>query len=197
MATYPEVQAKAKEEIDLVIGSERLINFDDSPSLSYVGALCREILRWKPVVPLGIAHAARADDVYKGYYIPKGATVIYNVGAMTRDPVRYPEPDLFNPSRFLTENGELNDDEVIAAFGFGRRICPGRHMAAATLWLAVATVLQNFDINLKRDSNGKEIPIGGEYTDGMLSHPLPFECSIKPRSIATSRIILDAIKDKP
>lgn len=41
--------------------------------------------------------------------------------AMTRDPAKYKDPEIFNPDRFLTETGELNDDEVTYAFGFGRR----------------------------------------------------------------------------
>ena len=70
---YPDVQRKAKQAIDAVIGSERLITFDDQPLLPYMEALYREVLRWKQVLPLSVAHASTLDDVYKGYYIPKGA----------------------------------------------------------------------------------------------------------------------------
>ncbi|KAF8171853.1 cytochrome P450 [Pholiota molesta] len=181
MAMFPEVQAKAQRDIDLIIGSERLVNFDDMSSLPYIEALRREVMRWRPVAPLGLMRAASSDDVYKGYYIPKGATVVYNIWAIAHDPTR----SLFN------ENGELNNDEVLFPFGFGRRLCPGRHLASATVWLAIATVLQNFDIEKQRDSTGNEIPISGEYGDGFLSHPLPFECSITPRSAKARQTILE------
>lgn len=72
MAMFPEVQAKAAREIDLIVGSERLVNFDDWPSLPYVEALQREVWRWQPVFPLGVFRSAKSDDVYKGYYIPGG-----------------------------------------------------------------------------------------------------------------------------
>lgn len=72
MAIFPEAQRKAKQEIDAVVGSDRLVTYDDWSSLPYVEALYREVLRWKPVAPMSIAHACSADDVYKGYYIPKG-----------------------------------------------------------------------------------------------------------------------------
>jgi cytochrome P450 len=72
MAMFPEVQAKAQRDIDLIIGSERLVNFDDMSSLPYIEALRREAMRWRPVAPLGLMRAANSDDVYKGYYIPKG-----------------------------------------------------------------------------------------------------------------------------
>ncbi|KAF8186023.1 cytochrome P450 [Pholiota molesta] len=196
MAICPEVQAKAKKELDHHIGSGRLVNFGDRPSLPYIEAIHREIIRWKPAVPMGVAHAASDDDVYKGYYIPKGATVIANIWAVTHNPEKYPEPDVFNPDRFFDENGDLNDDEVESSFGFGRRICPGRHLASASVWLAVATVLQNFDISKKRDGAGNEIPIAGEYNDGLISHPLPFECSITPRSEAACKLVLETATAK-
>ncbi len=78
---FPDVQRKAKEEIDSVIGFERVVNFDDQPSLPYMEALYREVLRWKQVLPLSVAHASTLDDVYKGYYIPKGETyAIFTAG---------------------------------------------------------------------------------------------------------------------
>lgn len=72
MLLYPDVQRKAQQEIDAAVGSERLITFDDQVSLSYIEALCREVLRWKQVLPLSVAHASTMDDTFKGYYIPKG-----------------------------------------------------------------------------------------------------------------------------
>ena len=73
MALFPDVQQRAKQELDAVIGCDRLITYKDRPLLLYVEALFREVMRWRPVVPLSVAHAGTSDDVYKGYYIPKGA----------------------------------------------------------------------------------------------------------------------------
>lgn len=72
MVCNPEVQKKAQAEIDRVVGPHRLPNFDDRPSLPYAEALYREVMRWRPVVPLSVPHAATEDDAYKGYFIPKG-----------------------------------------------------------------------------------------------------------------------------
>ena len=72
MAMYPDVQKKAQEEIDNVVGSERLVTFDDRASLPYIEAIYREVMRWQPVTPLGLAHSTSEDDIYKGFYIPKG-----------------------------------------------------------------------------------------------------------------------------
>lgn len=59
--------------------------------------------------------------------IPAGATIIANQYAMSRDERIYPEPDLFKPERFLGENKQRDPSSI--AFGFGARICPGRHLA--------------------------------------------------------------------
>ena len=75
MTLFPDAQGRAKSEIDTVVGSECLITHNDRPSLPYVEALLREVLRWRPVLPLSISHACSSDDVYKGFYIPKGEQI--------------------------------------------------------------------------------------------------------------------------
>ncbi|KAF7357546.1 O-methylsterigmatocystin oxidoreductase [Mycena sanguinolenta] len=182
MALYPDIQKRAQTEIDTVIGTDRLPEFEDRPSLPYVEALYREIMRWRPVTPLGVPHASVEDDIYDGYFIPKGTTVISNIWAMTRDESIYHEPDRFNPDRFFTVDGKLNEDATILAFGFGRRKCPGRHHADATIWATIVSVLSTFNITKVKDATGKEIDIDPKYSDGLVSHPGPFACSITPRS---------------
>ncbi|KAF7357544.1 O-methylsterigmatocystin oxidoreductase [Mycena sanguinolenta] len=141
-----------------------------------------EVMRWRPATPLGVAHASTEDDVYDGYFIPKGTTVIVNIWAMTRDESIYHESDRFNPDRFFTADGKLNEDATILAFGFGRRICAGRHYADETIWATIVSVLSTFKITKAKDAAGKEIDNDPKYSDGLISHPEPFACSITPRS---------------
>jgi cytochrome P450 len=183
MALHPLVQKKATEEIDSVVGSDRLPTFDDRASLPYIDALYREVLRWRPVTPIGFPHASLEDDIYKGFYFPKGSLVMPNVWAITRDEAVYPDPEAFKPERFLEEDGSLNHDDVSYVFGFGRRLCPGKHFADATVWLAIASVLSTFKISKSHDENGNEIDINKDAcTHSFISHPEPFRCSIVPRS---------------
>ncbi|KIL55978.1 hypothetical protein M378DRAFT_173116 [Amanita muscaria Koide BX008] len=190
MALHPDAQRRAQEEIDRVVGSHRLPSFDDRPSLLYVEALYREVQRWRPVFPAGLPHVTISDDEYKGYYIPKGTMVIPNVWAVTRTKEKYPDPDVFKPERFFIGDGTLNDDIVDYSFGFGRRICPGRHMADKTVWLMMSSVLATFDITKARDGSGNEIDIDANaYSDGTTSHPLPFKSSITPRSSQAESLI--------
>ncbi|KAG5722533.1 O-methylsterigmatocystin oxidoreductase [Termitomyces sp. T112] len=192
MVVNVDAQKKAQVELDAVVGASRLPDFSDRPNLPYLEALFREVMRWHPVLPLGVSHAALKDDIYNGYFIPKGTTVISNIWAMTHDEKKYPQPDLFLPERFLDRDGKLNKDDTILGFGFGRRICPGRHMASSTVWLVIAATLATFDIRKAKDERGNEIPVDGDYSDGLVSHKHPFLCSITPRSEVARELILDA-----
>jgi hypothetical protein len=86
----PEIQTMAQRELDAVTMRERLPTFEDRPRLPFVDAICKEVKRWRPAVPLGesllfahssmqkyddrtgVPHATASDDVYEGYFIPKG-----------------------------------------------------------------------------------------------------------------------------
>lgn len=76
MVLFPEVQKKAQAELDRVVGSTRLPDYDDLDAMPYIQAVVMETMRWMPVLPIGIPHAVIADDTYKGYHIPKNSIVI-------------------------------------------------------------------------------------------------------------------------
>lgn len=76
MALFPEVQKKAQEELDKHIGHSRLPEYTDLEALIYIQAIGLETLRWMPVIPIGVMHSSSADDVYSGYFIPKGSMII-------------------------------------------------------------------------------------------------------------------------
>jgi cytochrome P450 len=192
MAISGDVQRKAQQEIDTVVGRDRLPNYDDWPYLPYTEALLREILRWRPVAPLTAAHCTTEDDVFNGYLMPKGAFIMVNIWAISRDKDRYKDPEAFNPGRFIDESGQLNDDDSGYIFGFGRRICPGRHMARSTLWLSMVTTLWAFNISRAKDDSGNEIQISGDYTDGLISHPHRHACSIVPRFLDVEKLVNEA-----
>ncbi|KAK0465895.1 cytochrome P450 [Desarmillaria tabescens] len=187
---YPEVQAKAQAEVDAVIGhGTRLPNFDDRPQLSYIDAIVLEALRWKPVAPMGIAHRTKEGDVYRGYYIPAGATVIGNVWAMLHNEKDYPDPLVYNPDRFMPQDGKEVQPEPTVVFGFGRRICPGRYLALNTVWIVVASMASTLSFSKAVDSEGRVIEPSNTYTSAFVSFPLPFKCMIKARSAAAQALL--------
>ncbi|OBZ67818.1 O-methylsterigmatocystin oxidoreductase [Grifola frondosa] len=149
MLSNPEVQHKVQAELDAVVGSNRLPEFSDRDSLPYTNAVVLECFRWQGILPLGVAHRSIADDEYNGYHIPGGSILLPNIWAFTHDPEMYPEPEKFHPERFI-KNGQLDPDvkdPKMLIFGFGRRICPGRHLADATFFINVASVLHVYNIS--------------------------------------------------
>ncbi|TEB35555.1 cytochrome P450 [Coprinellus micaceus] len=178
MALNPQVAIKAQTELDAVVGTDRLPSFDDREYLPYVNALAKEVFRWNTVVPTAVPHRAIQNDIHDGHYIPKGSLVIPNIWLMTHDPRTYKNPMKFNPDRFLA-GGEPDPTDI--CFGFGRRTCPGSHLADSTVFIMCATVLSVFNIS-KCVVNGVVVEPVHEMTTGTISHPKPFQCSIKPRS---------------
>ena len=72
--------------------------------------------------------------------------------AILNDPATYPEPDVFKPERFLNTDGSLRDDPMLTfAFGYGKRICPGKQVADATLFMSIASLFSVFTIEKGRD----------------------------------------------
>ncbi|KAF8884123.1 cytochrome P450 [Infundibulicybe gibba] len=200
MLLHPNVQRKAQEEIDAVIASKRLPDFNDRGNLPYVNCVVQETMRWHPAVPLGIPHSTLEADIYNGMYIPKGALVFGNVWSMTHDPNVYHDPDTFDPSRFLPKPEGNGEPHPIGAFGFGRRICPGQHLAEASVWIGIATILSQLVISRAVDGNGMEVIPKLEFTSSITryffgpailnhsnltiangSHPKQFECRIRAR----------------
>ncbi|KAF3910624.1 hypothetical protein ABW21_db0204541 [Orbilia brochopaga] len=181
MMLYPDVQRKAREEIDRVIGNGRLPGFEDRPDLPYIEAVVKETLRWVPIVPMGVPHTTDEEDEFRGYRIPKGSMVVTSIAWFARDPNVYKDPETFNPERFLGPNPEPNPQSII--FGFGRRICPGRKLADAGLYLTIAQSLAVFEVTKPIDpTTGKRIePVMG-MTPGLIAHPTKFKCSFAPRS---------------
>ncbi|KAJ7825078.1 cytochrome P450 [Mycena leptocephala] len=198
MALHPQIQKTAQNALDASLGG-RLPDFSDYGHTPYIEALINEVLRWNPVAPVGIFHATSQDDAYRRYVILKGSVVVPNIWAVLHDPEVYgAHPERFRPERFLTPEGTLspNVPDTDAAFGFGRRICPGRVMARNTLWITIASILATFDITDPVDAAGKPLTAEDnlEYTTSLSSHPPFFDCSFTPRSAVHEGLILSAME---
>ncbi|KLO17676.1 cytochrome P450 [Schizopora paradoxa] len=184
MINYPEVQEKAQAEIDKVIGRQRLPTFSDRESLPYIYAIYKEVLRWHTVVPQGVPRVLREDDTYGGYLLPAGCSVISNTWGILHDPAIFPDPMAFKPERYFSSDGELDlslNDPERYAFGYGRRICAGMHFAENSLWIFIAQMLATTKISHKLDTQGRKIAAHLRPTQGLVSQPGPFQCSIVPR----------------
>jgi len=92
---HPEVAKKAQEEIDAVVGNDRLPTFDDREHLPYIDAVSKEVFRWNSVIPTAVPHRVIQDDIHEGFFIPKGSVVIPNETYARPEDVR--QPNDFRP----------------------------------------------------------------------------------------------------
>ncbi|UZP43300.1 hypothetical protein NXS19_011116 [Fusarium pseudograminearum] len=202
MLLNPDVQRKAQDEIDKVVGNARMPHMDDESSLQYIRACMKETLRWMPTTILGaVPHAVTQDDIYNGYLIPKGAGVLNNVWGIHMDPERYPNPRQFNPERYLDDFQSLADAAANPdaskrdqfTFGAGRRICPGIHVAERSLFLGMSRILWAFNIEPVLDDMGRPIlPDPDKLTQGFVCMPEEFPAKIVPRSMEKRDLVVES-----
>lgn len=167
---HPDIQKRAQEEVDSVVLREcRLPTVNDRSSMPYVDAVLQEVLRWAPPAPMGLFHSTSTDDEYSGFFIPAKTTIIANIWAMMHDPEQYPDPFVFNPNRFLT-NGHASPqrDPRQLVFGFGRRSCPGQHVAEASMFIQMTTTLAALEISKAVNSEGQMIEPKVEFTTSIV-----------------------------
>ncbi|KAG1820042.1 cytochrome P450 [Suillus variegatus] len=146
-ATHTDAQARVQEELDDVVGRTRLPTFADQEMLPQVTAFLLESLRWRPVSFGGFAHRASKDIIWKNYLIPAGATVIGNHWAIANDPEVFPDPHRFDPQRWIDDAGRVRDDLRFFTFGFGRRVCPGQHLANRSIFINTALIMWAFRLS--------------------------------------------------
>ncbi|KAJ7626268.1 cytochrome P450 [Mycena polygramma] len=183
MALHPDKQRLAQAEIDEIVGYERLPTISDLPNLPYVNAVIKETMRWHPVLPLGIARRTTEDTTYEGYFIPQNTIVMPNVWAVAFEPNEKYNAQEFIPERFLSDIG--CPSPASWAFGFGRRICPGKHLAENSVFIIIASILASFDI-----SPSEKSPLKPDFGLNLVSYPKDFDCNILPRSEGKAKMML-------
>ncbi|KZS94053.1 cytochrome P450 [Sistotremastrum niveocremeum HHB9708] len=191
MMLYPEVQKKAQEQLDKLLQHDRLPTFEDMENLPYITALMKETLRWRPIVPAGFPHLSTQDAMYNNMHLPSGTIVLWNAWSILHDPEQYSHPEEFYPEHFLVPSEKQPLDPEDVAFGFGRRVCPGRHLARTSLWIAMASLLTLFEISCPIDEEGDPIKPETNYIDGVVSHPKPFKSVFKPRSEGYLKVLME------
>ncbi|KAH8994254.1 cytochrome P450 [Lactarius akahatsu] len=173
LLTQPEVQVRAHAELDEVVGCARPPTFADLPSLPYIRAMVKEVLRWSPAAPFG-AHASSADDWYEGMFIPKDTVVFLNM--RVKDQIK------------LMDGRE----EGHTSFGYGRRVCPGRPVAEGTLGIDFATLLWALRFERPGGAEG-ELDVHTVVHTGLSAYPVPFECKIVHRFAEAEALLKEAL----
>ncbi|CAL4931118.1 unnamed protein product [Urochloa decumbens] len=155
----PKVLAKAIEELERVIGRDRLVGEEDIPNLPYMEAIVKETMRLHPVAPLLTPRVSREDASVGRYDIPAGTRVLVNVWAIGRDPAVWEAPMEFRPERFI--GGDSVDvkgqDFKLLPFGSGRRMCPGIGLGLKMVHMILANLLHAFAWRLPDGVTAEEL----------------------------------------
>jgi len=118
--------------------------------------------------------------------------MFYNVWGYTRNEDVYPNPEVFDPDRFVNPSKPEVLRHVDSVWGFGRRACPGKAFAEANLWLIIANTIAVMDLRKGLDEYGNPITPTGEFEPGAIRHTKPFKCSITYRSEKARQLVADA-----
>ena len=185
---HPDVLKKAQQELDAVVGRDRLVSETDLPRLTYLTAVIKETFRLHPSTPLSLPRVAAEECEVDGFRIPAGTTLLVNVWAIARDPEAWPEPLQFRPGRFLPGGSHAGidvkgSDFELIPFGAGRRICAGKLAGMVFVQYFLGTLLHAFDWSL---------PDGEEKVDMRETFGLALPKAVPLRAVVTPRLVPEA-----
>ncbi|XP_004932789.1 probable cytochrome P450 303a1 [Bombyx mori] len=171
-----EVQRKAQEEIDRVVGKDRVPSVNDRPNMPYNEAIVHECVRHFMGRTFGVPHRALRDTTLAGCHIPEDTMVVSNYTNILLDENYFPEPYSFKPERFLV-NGRVSLPDHYFPFGLAKHRCMGDALAKCNIFVFTTTMLQRFSL----------VPVPGEglpsldHMDGATPSAAPFKALVIPR----------------
>jgi len=173
MVNNPEGMAKVVEELDRVVGRERLVQESDIPKLNYVKACIREAFRLHPVAPFNVPHVALADTTIAGYRVPKGSHVILSRTGLGRNPRVWDEPLRFYPDRHLAAASDValtENDLRFISFSTGRRGCIAASLGTAMSIMLFGRLLQGF--TWSKPAGVEAVDLSESKSDTFMASPL-------------------------
>ncbi|XP_032737824.1 cytochrome P450 1B1 [Lontra canadensis] len=187
---YPEVQARVQAELDQVVGRDRLPCLDDQPKLPYVMAFLYEAMRFSSFVPVTIPHATTTSASVLGYHIPKDTVVFVNQWSVNHDPAKWPNPEDFDPGRFLDKDGFIDKDlaSSVMIFSVGKRRCIGEELSKMQLFLFISILAHECNFKANPDE-----PATMDFNYGLTIKPKSFRINVTLRE---SMALLDRAVQK-
>ncbi|XP_015795446.1 cytochrome P450 2C31-like [Tetranychus urticae] len=163
----PEYQDKIRAEIADVIGFDREPVYTDRNRMPFTIAYLYEAQRIGSIIAVNLLRRASRDTKIGKYNIPKDTIVIFNLWSIHRDPKLWPEPEKFDPNRFLSEDGSKAVKlPYLVPFSGGKRICPGEGLANVELFLYLVNILQKYRVRCDPD-----VKLSFEATFGVSRRP--------------------------
>ncbi|CAI4224187.1 unnamed protein product [Auanema sp. JU1783] len=175
MLHNPHVQERCYQEVEKVFGSE-VPTYSAHKQAPYVEATISETLRLANVLPWAIPHRTTTDVKIQNHFIPAGSVILPQYGTLQFDPTVFPEPEKFNPDRFIQDGCYVKKAEL-NPFGMGKRSCLGEKLARYELFLILTTLLQNYEF-IKEE--GKGLP-SCDRSEGMTNVPKHYNVIVRKR----------------
>ncbi|PAA72854.1 hypothetical protein BOX15_Mlig019014g1 [Macrostomum lignano] len=141
---HPEAQRRLREELEAAGGDA---SYADKDKLPYAEAFLEEVQRFVSLLPEGVVRRAVDSTTIGGYRVPKGARIIPNLYGVHHDPLHFPEPDRFQPDRFL-RYGRFQPSRHLLPFSLGKRACPGEALARMEAFTLLTAILRRFSVAL-------------------------------------------------
>ncbi|KAI6183580.1 Unspecific monooxygenase [Aphelenchoides bicaudatus] len=179
MILHPEVQQKVQAELDQLPPK---IELSHRNKLTYLQATINEIQRIANILPINLLRTVTEDIKIDGYHFKEGSMVLPQISILMNDPTYFPEPEQFNPDRFLDENQNLKKFEAFIPFSIGKRQCLGESLAKMELFLIFANLLRNFEF---QPIKGEPLP-SRQRVYGLTVSPAKFKCVVKRRGVIVS-----------
>ncbi|EMC98771.1 hypothetical protein BAUCODRAFT_120072 [Baudoinia panamericana UAMH 10762] len=205
MILHPAIRKKAQAEIDAVIPEDRLPDDTDYDRLPYIMSIIKETQRWRPIVGVGVPHQLSEDLWVEGKMLPKGSMLLLNVWGLHHDQSMYANPAEFDPDRYrgwISFSAEYANSADPGkrdhfAYGNGRRLCPGIHLAERNLFHVVSKMLWAFDIEMAVDTKtGQPIvpdsSVETGFREGLTLSAKDFPITLNVRSEARRNAIDEA-----
>jgi cytochrome P450 len=178
MMKHPDVQTRVQNEIDTVVGRQRLPNMADKAQMPYTQAVLQEILRMGNILLSNFGRLAAKDTVIGGYKIAKGTTVVPQLSVSNMDDDVFPNPATFNPDNFLEEDKiTFKKVDEFVPFSVGKRSCLGEGLARMEMFLILTSILQKFRLTWPND----DVPINVEPVFGLSMVPHEYKCKVEIR----------------
>uniref|UniRef100_A0A915L4L3 Cytochrome P450 n=1 Tax=Romanomermis culicivorax TaxID=13658 RepID=A0A915L4L3_ROMCU len=179
LSIHQDIQEKVFDEIAIKVGLDnRTLAWEDRLKLPYVEACLMEIQRISNLLPISFMHRTMSQTKLCGYDIPADTLVLPFLGAVLNDPKYFPEPEKFDPERFLDQNGNLKKHIAWIPFSAGKRICMGESLARLELFIFFTALIMRFRFGFPDDQPCHHI----ERSLGFLSHPKNYRICINLRS---------------
>ncbi|GAU18636.1 hypothetical protein TSUD_124690 [Trifolium subterraneum] len=184
MLDQPELFQKALDELDNIVGKDRLVQESDIPKLNFLKACARETFRLHPITAFNVPHVSMKDTIVGNYLIPKGSHVLLGRSGLGRNPKVWSEPYKFKPERHLKNDGSdialTEPDLNFISFSTGKRGCPAVMLGTTMTIMLLARLLHGFTWSANPSISRIDLMKSKDIID-VISLDEPLEITAKPR----------------